>query len=159
MASPGVVLPFDGPDLRVDEPLWRPGMALRVDGEPIVALWLACGAGAGAESLLPEGAEGFLLEPPPHISVDPSAGGCENELTVSGVGFEAVARVALVLQSGRDDFAVLDQATADASGEVRFLLPRFPIGVDCEGDIVIFRVELFGEGAVLPAYAVYALDH
>jgi hypothetical protein len=158
LVGPGAVLVFDGPDLRVGEPPWRWGMALRVDGGRIVAMELACGAGEGAESLLPDGPVDFLLEPPPRISVEPSAGGCENELTVTGLGFEPGARVGLVLQSGRDDFAVLDQTDADASGEVRFALAPFPIGVDCERATVILRAQLLDDGTLLPAYAVYAVD-
>lgn len=158
LGSAGTVLVFDGPDLRAGEPPWRRGMALRVDGGRIAALELACGAGAGAESLLSDGPVDFLIEPPPRISVVPSAGGCENELSVTGVGFEPGARVGLVLQSGRDDFAVLDEADADAEGEVRFALSPFPIGVDCERATVILRAELLDGGILLPAYAVYAVD-
>ena len=57
------IIVFEGLDLRVNEPSPR-GLAVAVDDGRIVAVWLACGAGAGADSMIPDGLTDFLLAPP-----------------------------------------------------------------------------------------------
>jgi hypothetical protein len=57
------ILMFEGVDSRLQEPFPR-GVAVAVDGGRIVALWVACGVGSGAESMIPQGQSEFLLDPP-----------------------------------------------------------------------------------------------
>jgi hypothetical protein len=64
LGSDGVVLLFEGPDPRVSPSGFNQGMAVRVEGGRVTALWLACGAGDGADTMLPDGQADFLLEPP-----------------------------------------------------------------------------------------------
>jgi hypothetical protein len=64
MGGDGTVLLLEGPDPRVGQPGIARGVAARVIGERITAIWLACGAGDAAATLLPSGAPEFLLAPP-----------------------------------------------------------------------------------------------
>lgn len=57
------IIVFEGLDPRVNEPSPR-GVAVAVDDGKIVAVWLACGAGSGADSMIPDGLTDFLLAPP-----------------------------------------------------------------------------------------------
>ena len=64
LAGPGAVVLFEGPDPRVGDGSARRGMAVRVEDGRIEAIWLACGAGNGAASMIPSGQVDFLLPPP-----------------------------------------------------------------------------------------------
>ena len=63
-ARPEYVLLFDGDDPRVDEAGYSRGLLVGVEAGRIAAITPGCGAGTGADMLMPEGVDDFLIEPP-----------------------------------------------------------------------------------------------
>ena len=63
LADARVVLLFEGPDPRVEQPGFMRGLAVGTDGSQVTGIWLACGAGSGAASLLPSAEPDYLLAP------------------------------------------------------------------------------------------------
>ena len=59
------VLLFDGDDPRVDESGFNRGLLIGIRDGGIIAIAPGCGAGSGADGMIPDGVDAFLVDPPP----------------------------------------------------------------------------------------------
>ena len=92
------------------------------------------------------------------ISVTPAEGPCNGQIRIDGARFAPGSELAVLLQSGRGDFAELRRLRADQSGQFSLTLSPFPIGVDCQEETVVFRAAVLSAGSIerlLPARGIF----